>query len=117
MIATGSLRGELDRGSDLGMTGKLHETFDALNQGLQTVVAVLNENQQPITDAVGHIRNTSQILEKQIAARIAEQLDPNEAAGLIAKVHVSIDRLGQSLKDVNAITDAGRTPSCLTKIN
>ncbi len=115
--ATRLLRNEMDHESDSALFSKLHETLDTLNQGLQTVVAVLKENRQPITEAVGHIRNTSQILEQQIAARIAKQLDPAEAASLIAKVHVAIDRLGSSLKDLNAITESTRETIVQNKEN
>ncbi len=107
--ATRLLRDELDRaGGDAVLIAKVHRTLDMLNGGLSTVVAVLNENRQPVTETITHIRNTAEVLERQIAARIARELDPAEAAGLLAKVHVAVDRLGTSLKDANVITDSAR---------
>jgi ABC-type transporter Mla subunit MlaD len=113
--ATGLLRGEMDKVSDGAMLAKFHQTLDTLNAGLHTVVTVLNENHESINATIAHIRATSEVLERQIAARIARQLDPAEAAGLLAKVHVAIDRLGVSLQDANAITAATRETVVLNR--
>jgi hypothetical protein len=109
------LRGEMDHTTDQALMAKLHRTLDTLNAGLQTVAAVLQENHQAINETIGHIRSTSQILEEQIAARIARQLDPAEAAGLLAKVHVAVERLGASLQDMNVITAAARQTVVLNR--
>ena len=112
---TGLLRDEMDSSVDEAMIGKLHVTLNTLNRGLESVAVLLEDNREPVTEAVGHIRETSRIIEQQIAARIAEQLDLANAAGLLAKVHVSVDRLGTSLDDVNEITGAGREVVLLNK--
>ena len=112
---TTRLKGEMDARNDAAALNKVHDTLDALNRGLVTAVAMVEENRQPIKDTVGHVRSTSEILEKQIATRIAHELDPAEAAGLLAKVHVAMDRLGTSLKDVNVITETGRETVTLNK--
>ena len=113
--ATGLLRDEIDRDVDAAMAAKLHEMLDTLNDGLATAAGLLEENRAPITETVQSIRDTSKILEEQIAARIARQLDPKDGAALMAKVHVAIDRLGRSLSDINTITDAGRETMLLNK--
>jgi len=113
--ATQLLRDQMDQEKDAALMSKLNRTLDTLQGGLQTVVAMLNENREPLTQTVASIRNTSEILEQQIAARIAEQLDLSNAAGLLAKIHVSIDRLGRSLDDINAITGATREVIVLNK--
>jgi ABC-type transporter Mla subunit MlaD len=112
---TARLKGEMDARNDAAVLNKVHDMLDALNRGLISAVAIVEENRQPIKDTVGHLHNTSDILEKQIAVRIAQQLDPAEAAGLLAKVHVAMDRLGTSLKDVNVITESGRETITLNK--
>jgi len=109
------LRDEVDTSVDEAMIGKVHQTLDTLNRGLDHVVVLLEDNREPITEAVGHIRDTSRILEEQIAARIAQQLDVSDAASLLAKVHVSLDRFGEALADVRAITGAGRETIVLNK--
>lgn len=102
------LRAEANGSSEQAMVGKLHRSLDAMNEGLTTIVAILKENREPLAATVGHIRGTSEVLEQQIAARIARQLDPADAAGLLAKVHVALDRLNGSLRDINVITASGR---------
>jgi ABC-type transporter Mla subunit MlaD len=113
--ATQLLRDQMDQGRDAALMSKLNRTLDTLQGGLQTVVTMLNENREPLTQTVASIRNTSEILEQQIAARIAQQLDLSNAAGLLAKIHVSIDRLGRSLDDINAITGVTREVIVLNK--
>jgi ABC-type transporter Mla subunit MlaD len=113
--ATSLLRDQMDQTKDAAMMARLNRTLDTLQGGLQAVVTMLNENREPLTETVASIRNTSVLLEKQIAARIAEQLDTSNAASLLAKVHVSLDRLGKSLEDMNAITGAAREVIVLRK--
>ena len=112
---TTRLRGEMDAHNDAAALNKVHDMLDALNRGLVTAVAIVEENRQPIKDTVQHVHNTSDVLETQIAARIARQLDPSEAAGLLAKVHVALDRLDTSLKDANVITATGRETVTLNR--
>jgi len=109
------LRDQMDREVDQAMAAKLHQMLDTLQGGLQTVAAMLDENREPIASTVTHVRNTSRILEEQIAARIAKEFDVSEAASLLAKIHVSIDRLGASLADMNAITASSREVMLLNK--
>ena len=113
--ATSLLRDQMDQAKDAAMMAKLNRTLDTLQGGLQTVVTMLNENREPLAQTVASIRNTSEIIEKQIAARIAEQLDTSNAASLLAKVHVSLDRLGKSLEDISAVTGAAREVIVLNK--
>jgi len=113
--ATGMLRDEVDRQMDAAMIAKIHTTLDTLNSGLATMVEMLEENREPIAETVAHIQRTSEILEQQIAARIAAQLDAQAPASLMAKVHVNVDRLGQSLRDFNDITAVGRDAMVMNK--
>lgn len=113
--ATRALKSEVDRTQDGTTLAKVHRTLDTLNVGLNSVVDLLNQNKQPITDTITHVRKTSEILEQQIAARIARQLDPQEAAGLLAKVHVAIDSMQVSIRDINTITDDTKDLVALNK--
>jgi len=113
--ATRLLRDQMDQEVDQAMAAKLHQMLDTLQGGLQNVVDMFDENREPITQTIAHVRNTSQILEEQIAAKIAKEFDVSEAASLLAKVHVSIDRLGDSLTDINAITASSKEVLLLNK--
>ncbi|HOW71450.1 MAG TPA: hypothetical protein PKY77_12675 [Phycisphaerae bacterium] len=105
---TGSLREQMDRSANLSMLNKLHNTLDKLQEGIQTVADMLRDNREPITQTVANVRETSEIVDKQIAARIAEQLDPATATSLMARVHTVVERLEMSLKDINSITGTTR---------
>lgn len=105
---THSLRTEMDRSSDQAAIVKAHDILDSLSRALRTTADMLEENRAPINETIAHVRATSEMLETQIVARIARQLDPTEAAGLLAKVHVALDRLNGSLKDIQDISTAGR---------
>lgn len=107
-LATGLLRDELSTEIDETLAAKMHAILDTLNNGLDTAVAMLQENREPIHETVLHVRSTSEILETQIAARLAAQLDPADGAALITRVHVAMDRLNQSLADINTITREGK---------
>ncbi len=109
------LRNEADSSVDEAMVGKLHETLDTLNRGLIIVVGMLEDNREPITATVEHIRETSRILEQQIATQLAQQLDVSEPASLLAKVHVSIDRLAGALEDIRTITGVARETIVLNR--
>ncbi len=100
------LRDQMDPQVNDALAARLHQTLDTLHQGLETTVAMLRENREPITQTIAHVHKTSEILDEQIAARIAAQLDVSDAASLMAKVHGSIDRLGGSLEHLNTITAA-----------
>lgn len=103
---TRMLRDQMDPRAEQTLAARLHQTLDTLHQGLETTVAMLQENREPITRTIAHVHKTSEILEEQIAARIAAQLDVSDAASLLAKVHASIDRLGGSLEHLDTITVA-----------
>ena len=101
---TGELRHQMDPKADRVALGKIHAALDAVNAGLDEAVAMLKENREPVRDTVAHIQGTAQTLDERIATAIAEQLDVHRHASLLAKVHEDVDRIGESLKDVNAIT-------------
>jgi ABC-type transporter Mla subunit MlaD len=106
--ATGFLRDQVDAKRGEAALAKVHTALDSLNKALATTAAMLEENRGPIGETVGHVRNTARTLDEKIAAQIAQQLDVNNAASLIADLHGAMDRLQQSLDDVSKITGAGR---------
>jgi len=93
---------------DEAVVARLHDSLDRLNEGLATATGMLQENREPLSAAVSHMRNVGEVLEQQVAARLAAQLDPAQPASLLAKVHVAIDRLGESVRNMGAITGDAR---------
>jgi ABC-type transporter Mla subunit MlaD len=114
---TASLREQMDVRTNTAAVARLHAVLDSLNAGLATVQGMLDENREPIRGTIRHVEATSRILEQQIAARLAEQLDTSNAAGLLARIHLAIDKLGRSVEDVNSITGDVRDVIALNKGN
>jgi len=114
---TASLREQMDVRVNTAAVARLHAVLDSLNQGLIAVRGMLDENREPIRSTVRHVESTSRILEQQIAAKLAEQLDTSNAAGLLARIHLAIERLGHSIEDVNHITGDVRDVIALNKNN
>lgn len=112
---TVSVRDEMNSGNDAAFLARLHGVMSMLEYGLENLAGLIVDNRKPITETIARVRSTSEIVELQIARRIAEQLDPNEPATLLAKVHVSLDRFGASLQDIRGITSEGREVVALTK--
>jgi hypothetical protein len=112
---TGLLKAELDSGEPKAMATKIHTALDSVNQGLGTMVTMLDENRQPLTETIASVQASAKIIETEILAAIAEQLDVNNAASLIAKVHVGVDRLNTSLNDINDLTSAATEVIVLNK--
>jgi len=114
---TAGLRDQMDVHADAALIARLHQVLDSLNQGLTTVRGMLEDNREPIRRTVRHVEATSRILEEQIASRLAAQLDPSNAASLLARIHNTIERFGRSLEDINNITGDVRDVVALNKNN
>lgn len=114
---TAAIREQTDVRVNTSAVTRLHAVLDSLNQGLATVRGMLDENREPVRRTVQHVEETSRILEQQIAAKLAEQLDTSNAAGLLARIHTNIAKLGESVDDVNGITGDVRDVIALNKNN
>ncbi len=106
--ATGALRDQTDPQRGEAAMAKIHAALDSLNKALATVTATLEESRAPVRDTLAHVRNTARILAEEIAPRVSAQVDVENAAGLLAEVHVAMDRLNRSFADINRITGTGR---------
>jgi len=82
---------------------------------LGTVVTMLDENRQPLTETITSVQASAKIIETEILAAIAQQLDVDNAASLIAKVHVGVNRLNHSLNDLNEMTSTAKEVIVLNK--
>ncbi len=105
---TGQLREQISPARQDAIIAKVHTALDSLNAGLGSAVGMLDESRQPLRDTIAHVRSTSEKLDARIAEQLARQLDPDNAASLLAKIHLGIDRMNASLADINQMTDATR---------
>ena len=114
-LITGELRRQMDPKADRVVLSKIHGALDALGGALDQAVGMLEENREPIHETIAHIRSTAQKLDERIAEAIANQLDVRNHASLMAKIHLDVDRIGQSLADINQITADTRQIITLNK--
>lgn len=112
-----ALRDEMDGKSNGTSLSKIHQVLDQLNLGLVAVRGMLDDNREPLRRTVQHVEGTSRILEQEIAAKLAAQLDTSNAASLLTRIHKSIEKLGRSLEDINSITTDVRDVIALNKSN
>ncbi len=113
--ATGSLRDELTVQSEEVVLGKLHKGLDTLNADLEAVLAVIQDNRPHIDGTLAGLRRTVDTVEHGIATPLAEQLDVTSDTSLLSKLHVSFDRLNQSLADLTVVTGETRQVLVLNK--
>ena len=95
----------------------MHDTLDALNRGLVTAVAMVEENRQPIKDAVGRVReHVGDPGKADPPTRIAHGAGPPSGRGVAregARGHGTTS--ARRSKDVNVITETGRETVTLNK--
>lgn len=101
---TASLRQEMDAGSSQAAAARVHEILAGVNTGLRTVNGILDENRESVHETLGHVRETARTIDTGITAPLAEQVRPGNTGGVMAKVHLVLDRMGGSMADVNSIT-------------
>ncbi len=105
---TARLRDETRSDHDGALVGKVHAALDALNVGLTQASEMIVEARQPVRDTLAAVEATAVRLDQGISKPVAEQLDADNAAGLLANIHVAVGRINGSLEDLNAITEATR---------
>ncbi len=101
---TGELRNQMDPKARSALMGKLQLALDTINSSLGNVDGMLAENRPAIRKTLDNVQQTSETLKTGIAKNIAQELDAANPQSLMAKIHTSADRLGQSLEDLNRIT-------------
>ncbi len=114
---TGELRNQMDPNSRTAVLGKVEVALDTLNQSLENVNGILSENRTAIRSTMENVKATSETLNNGIVKSIAGQLDPARPDSLMAKVHGAIDRMGQSLTDLNRVTATTGEVVALNKDN
>ncbi len=112
---TGELRKQVVAGPRENITGKVHHGLDALNAALDLLLSVLEHNRENINETLASARRTAETLDRRIATPIADELDAGLDESLMAKVHVSFDRLNRSLDDVNVVSGDLREVVVLNK--
>jgi ABC-type transporter Mla subunit MlaD len=114
---TGELRNQMDPNSRSALLGKLELALDTVNSSLASVNGMLTENRPTLKAALDNVKETSDTLNTGIAKTVAKELDAASPQSLMAKIHASVERMGQSLTDLNKITSATSEVVALNKDN
>jgi chromosome segregation ATPase len=107
----------MDPNSRAALLGKLELALDTVNSSLASVNGMLTENRPTIKAAMDNIKETSDTLNTGITKTIAKELDAASPQSLMAKIHASVEKMGQSLVDLNKITSAAGEVVALNKDN
>ena len=103
-----SMRAQLVRSDSQNTIAKIHIILDRLAEGLSEVNGMLAENRAPIAAAVASVERIAKRTDEQLMAALVEELNADNPDSLLGKIHVSMDRLNESLENVKTASAAGR---------
>ena len=105
---TASLRGELSAEQGASAVAKLHMILDGLQAALAEANGLLGENRPVISRTLEHLENVSRASDEQLVGLLEKELDPQDPASLLGKLHAGLDALNASLGNVMTITQSGQ---------
>ncbi len=103
-----SMREQLGRPEGDNMTAKLHAVLDRLQQGLSEATGILQENRESIAGTVSNIERLTQRADEELLGTLTAQLNPDDPGTLMGKIHGSMDRLNQSLANLQSASSSAR---------
>lgn len=103
-----SMREQLGRPDGENMTAKLHAVLDRLQRGLTEATGILQENRAGIAGTVASIERVARRTDEELLAALAAQLNADDPSTLMGKIHGSMDRLNQSLENLQLASATGR---------
>jgi ABC-type transporter Mla subunit MlaD len=105
---TATLRTQLAVEDDTTLAAKIHIVLDQLENGLAEANAMLQENRPAIRDTLTTIESMTRQMDEELLASFRAELNRDDPASLLGKIHVGMDRLNLSLENVVTMTDTGR---------
>jgi hypothetical protein len=114
-VLTASLREQLSRSRSATLVDKVHVVLDRIADGLAEVNALVRDNREPLTRTVAHVEGVSRQLDEQMVARLMAELNRDDPTSMLGKLHVSMDRVNQSLDDVRTVAATGRQIALLSR--
>ncbi|QOJ15423.1 MAG: hypothetical protein HRU75_12595 [Planctomycetia bacterium] len=107
-LVTTALRQQSDAGERSTLVGKLHTLLDGLGDGLGQITALASENRPAIRQLTGSLASAAARVDAEILTRLRDELDRENPASLLGRLHSGMERVNASLADVVQITSSGR---------
>ena len=105
---TASLARELDASRDNALLDRLNDDLASVGELLNEVLGMVRENRPRVESTLESADNVLQRVDREIIAALADELDLDREASLLAQTHRAFERLDASLADVNTMTAEGR---------
>lgn len=106
--ATSALAEQMAVSGDATAAAKVHAALDALAAALASARDLLEESRPPLAAILENIRSATGQVDQQLVRRLVEQFNPDNPAGILAKVHEAADQVNASLDNVHVVTQTGR---------
>lgn len=90
------------------LLAKVHIVLDQLESGLAEVNEMLQENRPAIHSTLTSVESMTRQMDEELLVAFKAELDRDDPASLVGKIHVGMDRLNTSLENVVTMTDTGR---------
>lgn len=107
-VMTELLKQEMEIGNGAGALAKVHLTLDELQTGLNTIVAMLEENRPVLRETMASVQTSAKIVEEDILTALKEELDPENPGTLLGKLHVTMNSVQNSMDDIEQVTESGK---------
>jgi len=105
---TAALRAQASATDQASALAKIHVALDRLGEGLAEVTAMLSENRPAVRNTVTNVEHVSQVLDEELLVALKAELNRDDPASLMGKLHVSVNHLNASLANVETISQEGR---------
>lgn len=115
--ATTLLKEEMEPGREAALMSGVHEAIDRINEGLHEGVAMLKENREPLRRTMDELEATTRVVNREIVAQLAAELDPEREGTLLAGVHHALDQVNVSLDNLAVVSANTKELVLLNKHN
>ncbi|TWT43616.1 hypothetical protein RAS1_00130 [Phycisphaerae bacterium RAS1] len=105
---TGALREQTSLGNGAGLLTKVHSAFDKVSEGLSEATELLKSSKPPLLGALASIERATATLERDMITPLAAEFRRDDAAALLAKLHVAMDSVTSSLAELEKAAGAGQ---------
>ncbi len=102
------LRTQFDAADQATLLAKVLGALDQLQIGLAEATELLEENRPPLRSTVASLQSLSQTLDEQLGTALRRELNRDDPASLVGKIHEGVDRLNRSLDALAVATDAAK---------